>query len=267
MRPILKWTGGKRQFVVDIKKYMQPGQRLIEPFVGGGALFFACDGPAIINDMNCELINFYKVVRDKPLELVKWVRTWPQDKETYYEIRDNDRFSDFETQDSFTRAGRFLYLNKCAFNGMWRENSKGFHNVPWNQKRNSGFPSDADMLAASGRLKQANITCGDFADACAEASVGDFVYFDPPYTTSTFTSYAKSGFDHEDLKRLADLALTLSNIKVNVCVSNLGAPEILALFPEPPFKVEHLKGKRHIFAANPKSRVEVDEVLIVNVKR
>ena len=264
MKPILKWAGGKRQLVPTIQKLMPPGSRLIEPFAGGAALFFACTGPAILNDANCELINFYQQLRDDPEQLLDIANDWSRDEGTYYVVRDFDRASNFSTVDPIDRAARFLYLNKMAFNGMWRVNGKNQHNVPYNQKPQTQLPSLEQLREASVRLKDATITCGDYALACEGAGPGDFVYFDPPYHTSTFASYAQAGWGADDYAALVSLCLTVNLNGAIVCLSNLGVKEVLAPFEGTAFRVIHVD-HRHIFAAKAINRRKADEVLIVNV--
>lgn len=265
MKPVLKWAGGKFRLVPDIVRFLpKDTKRLIEPFVGAGALFFGLTGKAVINDANCELINFYLQVRDRPEAVLKMANTWAKDEDAYYEVRDLDREPLWHMTHPVVRAGRFLYLNKMAFNGMWRVSRKNYHNVPWNKKPETNMPQLDHLLAASKRLKDAVITCDDYTVACEGAGPGDFVYFDPPYHTSTFASYAKGGWGKEEWEDLVNTALTINLNGATVCISNLGDPEITDPFKGTAFHVVPVV-HTHIFAAKTEHRKKANEVLIVNV--
>ena len=141
-KPIIKWVGGKRQLLDELislmpKKY----NRYIEPFIGGGALFFElCPENALINDYNKELINLYRVVKNKPMELINDLKKHKNRSEYYYKIRALDRDEKkFEKLTDIGRASRFVYLNKTGFNGLYRVNSKNQYNVPFGKYKNPKY--------------------------------------------------------------------------------------------------------------------------------
>ena len=226
MKPILKWIGGKTKLLDCIHKYMpHEFNSYIEPFTGGGAVFFSTEASrGLINDVNAELINFYSVVRDHPTDIYNRIPNYKIDEESYYQIRNIDREVGWKGKmDSIERASRFLYLNKTAFNGMWRENKSGHVNVPFGFYDNPSFPSEETLLSASEKLKGFEMTSGDFKKTLSYINEGDFVYMDPPYipySVDGFTSYSAEGFTENDQRRLVSFCEYIDSIGANFMVSN-----------------------------------------------
>jgi DNA adenine methylase len=199
--PFLKWAGGKRQLLERILQVV-PGEMdtYYEPFVGGGALFFALAGArrfrrAVLADANRELILCYEAVRDDVDGVIRALRPHRYDRRIYYQVRAQDpaRLS------AAARAARLIYLNRCGYNGLYRVNSRGLFNVPFGRYRNPVICDEIKLRAAAAALQSATLVCQDFAVTVAAATPGDFVYLDPPYVplspTSSFTAYAQRGFD------------------------------------------------------------------------
>ena len=227
MKPLLKWVGGKTKLIPFITKYMpHEFNSYIEPFTGGGAVFFTTEAKkGLVNDVNSELINFYTVVRDHPYELYKQLNTYKNDETIYYEIRNLDRELGWKGKlSSIGRAVRFLYLNKTSFNGMWRENKSGQMNVPYGFYNHTTFPSEEILLQASEKLKSFELTSGDFKKTLNYINALDFVYIDPPYIpysdTSNFSSYSSEGFTINDQRRLVDFCDIIDSIGAKFMVSN-----------------------------------------------
>ena len=218
--PFIKWAGGKRQIMQQIKNRLpQKYNRYFEPFVGGGAVTFELlPENAIINDINTSLINAYRVIANEPekfLERIKILDSemWEDGKAYYYDLREkyNDKLmkSEFDIQ----LAALFVFINKHCFNGLYRVNGKGLFNVPYNNSRKESF-NENTIMAVSKYLRNITILDGDFQIACENASKGDFVFLDSPYAPlnpTSFESYTKEGFDIESHKRLAHFYDELSS--------------------------------------------------------
>ncbi|RTZ59862.1 MAG: DNA adenine methylase [Gammaproteobacteria bacterium] len=234
IKPLIKWAGGKRNLLKIYKKlFPKKFNRYHEPFLGSGAVFFFLrPKKAVLIDKNEELINFYEVVRDHPLELMELVSTYKVDKDFYYQIRELDpkKLSKIE------RAARFLYLNKTAYNGLWRVNSKGKFNVPFGRYKKVKFFDRENLLRASELLKNAVILHSDFEEVTKYAQKGDFVYLDPPYypisETSNFRNYTSKGFSKEDHLRVYKVFRTLTEKGCYVMLSNSNSPFIRELFKD-----------------------------------
>ena len=203
MKPFIKWAGGKRWLLND-PSFGLPhfSGRYIEPFLGGGAIFFHLGPPsAILSDINERLIDTYRSIRDD-WRLVQSSLAEFQDKhskEFYYAERGRQHSS------THLRAAQFLYLNRTCFNGLYRENLKGQFNVPLGTKTRVTLADD-DFEKASELLSRADLRAGDFESVIAEAMHGDLVFLDPPYTTAHncngFVKYNQKIFTWDDQKRL-----------------------------------------------------------------
>jgi len=234
VKPLIKWAGGKRN-LIKVYKYLFPKKfnKYCEPFLGSGAVFFFLKpSKAVLIDKNEELINFYEVVRDKPQELMELVSTYKVDKGFYYWIRSLEP----EKLSKVERAARFLYLNKTAYNGLWRVNSKGKFNVPFGRYKNVKFFEEENLLRASEALKNAKLICGDFEEVLKYAKKGDFIYLDPPYypisDTANFKNYTSDGFTDEDHVRVYKVFKALTERGCYVMLSNSNAPFIRDLFKD-----------------------------------
>ena len=283
--PFVKWAGGKRQLLEDIRKRMPPTySRYFEPFVGGGAVLFSLQPTnAIINDINKSLINAYKVIQQSPEELIKEIEKIDSEmtedgKPYYYNIREeyNDRLMSFDDKSYkehnyyINLAALFIFINKHCFNGLYRVNGKGLFNVPYNNSRQASCNPE-NIREISKYLKNITILEGDFESACEEAIKGDFIFFDSPYAPlnpTTFESYTKEGFDKESHIRLAELFKRLTE-KGCYCMLTNHNTEFISelynnLFEESNYKtyIDVVKVKRMI-NSDAKNRVG-EEVIIRN---
>ncbi len=217
--PFVKWAGGKRQLLPQIKERMpEKYNNYFEPFVGGGAVIFELlPVNALINDINKALINAYKQICNEPEAFLKAVkkldeamsgkRTEVLGKEYYYSLRENYNDKLMKAEYDVELAALFVFINKHCFNGLYRVNGKGLFNVPYNNSRRASVDENA-IMEISKYLQGVTIIDGDFEVACKDAGKGDFVFIDSPYAPlnpDSFESYTKEGFDIESHKRLAKL--------------------------------------------------------------
>lgn len=179
-KPILKWAGGKSQML----KYILPlipnySGRYIEPFLGGGAVYFALNPDnAIISDSNPELINMYRQVADNVESVITYLNKYKNDKELFYAVREQV----WENLPKAEAAARMIFLNKTCFNGLYRVNKKGMFNTPFGNYKNPVICDEDRLRNASKILSKATLVCGDYLDVLKSyAKSGDFVFLDPPY--------------------------------------------------------------------------------------
>ncbi len=270
--PVLKWVGGKRQLLPEIKKRMPAKYtKYYEPFVGGGAVLFEIQPrKAVINDINEELINLYTVIKNNPDDLIKDLTKHVNEEEYFYRTRILDRDSkQYKEMSNVEKASRMHFLNKTCFNGLFRVNNAGQFNSPFGRYKNPNIVNEITIGAVSNYFNSADIDfkCGDFEESLKGIRKGAFVYFDPPYApisdTSNFTGYTKGGFDRSDQIRLKKLCDKLSSRGVKILISNSATEFILDLYKDDKYKIDIIKAKRSI-NSNGKKRGEVNEVLVRN---
>lgn len=268
--PILKWVGGKRQLLPEIRKYTPKSIRTYyEPFIGGGAVLFDIQPrKAIVNDVNSELINLYLVVKNEVEELIKDLSKHKNESDYFYSIRAWDRDIGFYNKlSNIERASRIHYLNKTCYNGLFRVNQSGQFNSPFGRYKNPNIENEIILRAVSKYFNEADVEFRnvDFEKSLKGCGKGDFVYFDPPYDpvsdSSNFTGYAKGGFGREEQIRLKKLCDKLDKKEVNFLQSNASTEFIIDLYKD--YKIEIVKAKRSI-NSNGADRGEVNEVLIRN---
>ena len=263
--PIVKWVGGKRQLMFELLKNMpEDFNRYFEPFIGGGALFFELQPDnAYISDMNEELINLYKVVRDNVDELITDLQKHDISKEYFMEIRNIDRAEEYENWSDVQKASRFIYLNRTCFNGMYRVNSKGEFNVPFGDYKNPRIVDENNLINCSNLLQRTEIKHADFSEILKKVKKGDFVYFDPPYVplseTSSFTSYTKDGFDIDMQFKLRDVCDELDSMGVKFLLSNSDTKLVNELYEN--YNIKKVFASRQI-NANADGRGKITEVLV-----
>ncbi|MCL4416175.1 MAG: DNA adenine methylase [Actinobacteria bacterium] len=263
IRPPLKWAGGKSQLIEQFKPlFPHRVDSLIEPFVGGGAVFFHLKPRrAILIDTNMDLINFYRVVRNDLKELLSKATTHINSEEYYYSLRALNT----NLLDNIERASRFIYLNKTAFNGLWRVNSKGKHNAPFGYYKNPKIVDEYNLLKVRKLLEKAEIIHGDFSLVLGLAQPNNFIYMDPPYhplsETAHFTSYTAKSFNVADQKRLADVYTELDQRGCRVMLSNSDTPLILELYKN--YNIKRVTARRAI-NCRAEGRGPISELVIRN---
>lgn len=249
-RSIFKWAGGKFGVLEQIFRYLPEGKRLIEPFVGGGAVFMnAGYQENLLNDVNADLINFYKTLQREAHSLITLAHRFFQDyntQEGYLAVR--NAFNK-QVYDDLHRAAAFLFLNRHCFNGLTRYNQAGEFNVGYGKYKTPYFPLQEmeGFLGAEGRSE---FVCGDFAAVIEAAGEGDVIFCDPPYeplpNTEGFTNYSGHDFKFEEQKRLVSLLTDAHRRGAKVLITNSGAPNIRELYHDSGFRVEPLFARRSV---------------------
>ncbi len=269
--PFVKWAGGKRQLLKQIRERMpQKYNKYYEPFVGGGAVVFdLLPERAIINDINKALINTYQQICNESEAFIDVVNRldremWEDGKEYYYALR--ERYNDKLIQGEFDieLAALFVFINKHCFNGLYRVNGKGLFNVPYNKSRNQSIEAEA-IRATSEYLKSVTIMNGDFQNACEEAKEHDFVFIDSPYAPlnpTSFEAYTKEGFDMESHKRLADLYDKLTARGCYCMLTNHNTDLINELYSNKGYRMDVVHVKR--FINSDASKRVGEEIIICN---
>ena len=232
-KPFIKWAGGKGQLLEQLSALLPKdfAERkdvvYVEPFVGGGAMLFYMLATypnikkAIINDLNSDLITTYKVIKERPEELIAMLRVMQNEyrsckneaeRKEYY-LAKRERYNSREAKDVEV-AALFIFINRTCFNGLYRVNSKGKYNVPFGKAKNPLICDEETIMMDSRLLQKVEILNGDFegVEKCVERA-GAFFYFDPPYRpltqTASFTAYSKDGFGDDQQKRLAEFCRRL----------------------------------------------------------
>ena len=253
--PFVKWAGGKRQLLSQIKERMpEKYNHYYEPFVGGGAVLFGLSpNHASINDINSALINTYKTIRNTPDKFLEAVRKldseiWEDGKKYYYSLREryNDKLmlGEYDVE----LAALFVFINKHCFNGLYRVNGKGLFNVPYNNSCRTSV-DESLIKNVSKYLQHISITAGDFEIACLNADKGDFIFLDSPYAPlnpTSFESYTKEGFDIESHRRLAKLYDELSARGCYCMLTNHNTDLIHTLYDNKGYKLDVVNVKRMI---------------------
>ena len=266
--PFLKWAGGKRQLLSQIDLYIPKSfNKYIEPFVGGGALFFyLLPKNAILNDINQDLINTYRVIKENVSELITSLKKHKNEEEYFYKIRSVDRnLDEFKTWSDVEKASRIIYLNRCCYNGLYRVNSKGYFNAPFGKYKNPKICNEENLKLVHKVLKDVKLMNTSFELCLNYAKKDDFIYFDPPYVpiseSANFTSYTKSSFKKEDQIKLFNVFKELDQKGCKLLLSNSYNEFILKLYKN--YQINIVYAKRAI-NSNPDKRGEIKEVLIIN---
>lgn len=261
IKPFLKWAGGKTQLLPELIKYI-PNEynKYIEPFIGGGALYFHLNPEeAVIADLNYELIITYKTIKQSVEEVISLLKTFKNDEDFFYDMRSKDpeRLSNIE------RTARLLYLNKTCFNGLYRVNKKGQFNVPYGNHSGKFFDSEI-LRDASEFLQKTRIEFADYLETLRKyAKKGDFVFLDPPYYPvgkyGDFKRYTKEFFYHDDQLALKEEFDRLVNLGCHVILTNSDHPVIMELYKD--YEIKSIETKRMI-NSDPKNRTGVDIIVI-----
>lgn len=265
VQPLLRWAGGKRWLVptvdaligdTDIRNYH-------EPFAGGAALFFGLgiDGKAYISDLNSALIETYAQVRDDPEGVWRFLRPYSNTADAYYLARAT------RPRLPASKAARFIYLNHASFNGIYRVNLAGRYNVPFGYRKSCNIPQLADLVAASGRLKAATLTCGDFDGALDHVGQGDLVFLDPPYTVAHnlngFIKYNDTLFRFTDQRRLSSAINRIRGLGAYYVLTNAAHSSIADLFEKGDRRIE--TSRKNAVGGRAATRGRATEYLFTNL--
>ncbi len=224
-KPFLKWAGGKSKLVPILSEHLGVKGRLVEPFVGSGSVFMGTDfNDYLLCDSNPDLIGLFNNLKHYPKDLILQVNDIfdgrYNNEKAFYELR--SEFNQLSSE-SLRKSVLFVYLNKHAFNGLCRYNSKGFFNVPYGRYSSPTAPI-REMELFSEKSKRAEFICTVFSKTFAMVKEGDVVYCDPPYvplsSSSNFTAYSKGAFNDEHQECLAKLAESCKGKNIKVVISN-----------------------------------------------
>lgn len=260
--PILKWPGGKRGLLRHLLPLVpKTFNRYIEPFVGGGALFFALlPKQAMLSDSNEELINCYRIIRNRPNKLLLLLSEMPNSMQDYYRVRST------APETKVGRAARMLYLTTLSFNGIFRVNRDGVFNVPYGHKTHLKIFQPEKIMLTKRALKSCEIHHLDFEEALLRARKGDFIYLDPPYTVAHdnngFRKYNAKIFSWEDQARLANAVHNLNQKGCYIVMSNASHKSIRSMYKD---FTQTVVTRSSSIAASPVYRRYVEELIITNV--
>ena len=297
MQPLLKWAGGKRQLLPQLRRFYPPNfARYIEPFFGSGAVFFDLQGlgrlercEIVLADSNPDLIGCYRSVRSHPDAVASVLRRLAaaharHGQAHYYEVRDQRfnplraerRLPSGEIDYTAELAGMLLYLNRTGFNGLFRVNASGAFNVPPGRYERPSIPDTGRLHAAARALENPRVTLvwGSFEAVEPLADADAFMYIDPPYApvsaTANFTSYTSARFDSVAQRRLQQFTIAAASRGCRVLLSNSTAPEIQHLYERDPgarsvgLRTLRVPARRAINRVGSRRGV-VDEFLITNI--
>ena len=243
LRPILRWAGGKRWLLPSVSALIAATEihNYHEPFVGGAAVFFGMSigTKAYLSDLNIDLIDTYKQVRDDPEEVWRFLRCYKYTEDCYYAARSAKPRLDA------SRAARFIFLNHASFNGIYRVNRAGQYNVPYGRRTSYNPPHLDDLRQAGARLRSAVLAVGDFATAVENISPGDLVFLDPPYTVAHndngFVRYNDKLFSFADQRRLSKMIDTIRARGAYYILTNAAHQSIAELFEKGDCRIETLR--------------------------
>lgn len=233
-KPFLRWTGSKKWFAKDeFKNYLPKSfNNYHECFLGGGAVFISLElnGKAFLYDINEDLIDTYIEIRDNVELVIKTLRTLKNTEEEFYRIRKA------KTLKSHTKAARFIYLNKCSFNGIYRVNSKGIYNVPYGKRKNVDIVTEDNLRLVSKALQNVTIKAIDFKETLDNIEKNDLVFLDPPYTiaheNNGFIEYNQKLFSWENQIELKDFVKRISEKGAYFILTNASHTSIRELYQE-----------------------------------
>lgn len=262
-RPLLKWAGGKTQLLPELlAKAPKKFGKYIEPFFGGGALYFALrSSHAVIADSNPELVNLYRSVAQSVEVVIERLRLCSNTEDVFYAMR----AVDWTKMEPAHAAARTIFLNRTCFNGLYRVNKSGGFNVPFGRYKNPKILDEDALRAASTLLGASTIVQGDYKTVLAEhAAAGDFVFLDPPYLPvskyADFKRYTKEQFYEEDHHELAQEVYRLQKLGCHVLLTNSNHPLVHELFAQ--YKMDVIQTKRYI-SCNGGSRTGEDVIVSI----
>ncbi len=266
VKPFLKWPGGKYRILDRIQQHLGEGKRLVEPFVGSGAVFLNCNyDKYLLADTNPDLIGLYQHLQQEGEQFIDYCRTFFKTKnnneQRYYHYR--KQFN--ETSDTRLKSALFLYLNRHCYNGLCRYNSSNEFNTPFGRYTNPYFP-ESELFAFHAAAKKARFIHAGFVETMKKTKAGDVVYCDPPYTplskTANFTDYFAGGFAWAEQIKLAEWAEKLSKKGIPVIISNHDTDNTRTLYNEAGARTEGFLVRRTI-SCDIRNRNEIGEILAV----
>ena len=268
-KPFLKWAGGKYKLVEFIKENFpdKPYGRFVEPFAGSAAVTLNVEFESyLINDINTDLINLYKILKSDKLEFIKYTKSYfngeYNNEKSFYELRETFNHTD----DIKLKSALFIYLNRHAFNGLCRYNNKGGFNVPFGRYKTTYFP-EKEMLAFLEKSDRIELRNTNFQEIFKEVTSDDLIYCDPPYIplteTASFTSYSKNNFRKTEQEILSNEVNKAKELGCTVLVSNHNVPLAHELYKDADI---HMVDVQRNIAASGEKRLKVSEILAVFTK-
>lgn len=266
-KPFLRWAGGKKWLV----KYLEDITRDLnynnyyEPFIGGGAIFFALNPQkkVFLSDLNLDLINAYKMVQKYPTEIIEELRKYKNEEKFYYDMREKN------LNDSLLMAARFIYLNKTSFNGIYRVNNMGKYNVPFGFRSTYNI-EESNIHNVSKMLKQVDLSSGDFSKIKSKIKKHDLIILDPPYTVSHnengFIKYNQKLFSLEDQYRLNDLITYIKKVEAYYILTNAAHEKIIEIFERDDDERYDLS-RANLIGGKNANRGKVKEYVFTNIKQ
>jgi len=239
----LRYPGGKRRLISFLSEHLPSLEKIsgryIEPFVGGGSIFFYLQpSRAVLSDINNELIDLYRGIRYYPEKVWQIYQEMPSSKRGYNQIR---KLSHLKL-DLVHRAARSLFLNRTCFKGMWRHNADGEFNIGYGGQSRRWSIAEEDLIAVSRILRRAIIKCSDFEDIIKEAKHGDYLFLDPPYRPGEkeqlHAHYIGRKFTFKDHKRLASCLKIADKRGINWSLTTSSHYDIVKLFTK--FRIKHI---------------------------
>lgn len=276
-KPFLRWAGGKGWLASLLREEAPESfNTFIEPFLGSGVVLFSV-GPAVKrkgSDLNSELINTFETVRDRCEALVTRLQMFSYSESAFLDARSIFNTLKKDPLASKTeRAALFIYLNKCSFNGLYRENADGNFNVPWGQRKAAPVNLESLLRRASANLRgngpknRSEFSVGDYLDTLRDAGSGDWVYLDPPYSpaskTANFVGYTATGFDANQQTLLRDEAESAVERGALVTLSNADTSEVRELYGRETWRLREVNVRRSV-GAQSATRKKAPEVLITS---
>lgn len=266
LAPFLRWAGGKRWLVPQVLELIgeTPIKRYHEPFLGGGSVFFGLtpSDKVFLSDLNTDLVEVYRQVRDNPANVADLVAGYENTSESYYAARAASPATAKE------RAARFIFLNHTSYNGIFRVNLRGEYNVPFGHRRHLNLPDEAWLLQASKRLQGVEINGRDFETALGEVQGGDLVFLDPPYTVAHnnngFVKYNQHLFSFEDQRRLAEAIKAISERGARFILTNAAHSSIDELFSPLGRKIK--VSRRNSIGGKKAVRGRAEEYVFTNIE-
>jgi DNA adenine methylase len=262
MIPFLRWAGSKRQLLPILTEIIGfDFERYVEPFAGSACVFFRLlPNRALLGDINSELMHTYSQVKYRVDSVIRELSARRKSRKCYLELRSLAP----ESLPADTRAARFIYLNRCCFNGLYRTNRQGQFNVPYGGKRSGKIPNAEMLRSASHALMNAELIAADFTKSLQRVRSGDFVYMDPPFSITShrmFNEYDATVFVAKHLRQLRAQMERLADLKIRFLVSYADSDEAEIL--RRGFKYQKVGVRRHI-AGFGSSRCSANEILISN---
>jgi DNA adenine methylase len=265
VRPLLRWAGGKRWLVPRVAELIGDTefQNYHEPFAGGASVFFGLNikTKAHLSDLNADLIDTYRQVREAPEDVWRFLRSYRNNKDIYYAARAG------KPRLPASQAARFIFLNHTSFNGIYRVNLAGRYNVPYGYRESYNIPVLADLKAAGKRLERATLAAGDFETSLGDVGPKDLVFLDPPYTVAHnfngFIRYNDKLFRFTDQHRLSAVIDAVRERGAYYILTNAAHQSIAELFEKGDRRIE--TSRRNAVAGNKTSRGRATEYLFTNL--